>query len=243
MSLLTNPTKRSNIAELKDPAQADLLRFSDDRPMRYLGYFIVLFVFVFFGGWAYWAPLGSAALAPGIIKVEGNHKTVQHLEGGIVKAIYVRNGDIVEKGQILIELEDISSKAQLQTLRGQFFSALAREARLIAERDGNSAVSYPDGLKNENKDLRAQEAMRVQTQSFIVRKHSRHGETDILKEQRQQLLAKIEGIKSQKNSRNNLASSLNKELVDMRAMLAKGYVEKPKVSELERRLTEAQFCC
>ncbi|SJM93100.1 HlyD-family type I secretion protein [Crenothrix polyspora] len=240
MSLLINPTKSSKTSQLEDPAQADLVRFSDDRPIRYLGYFIILLVFVFFGGWAYWAPLGSAALAPGIIKVEGDHKRVQHLEGGIVKAIHVHNGDIVSKGQILIELEDTSSKAQLQTLRGQFFSALAREARLIAERDGKSAIDYPENLRNESKDVRAQEAMRVQTQSFAVRKQSRHGQIEILNEQHQQLLAKIEGIKSQKASRNNLANSLSKDLADMRAMLAKGYVERPKVSELERRLTEAQ---
>ncbi|WP_394753564.1 HlyD family type I secretion periplasmic adaptor subunit [Crenothrix sp.] len=240
MSLLINPAKKSNAASLQDPAQADLVRFSDDRPVRYLGYCIILFVFVFLGGWAYWAPLGSAALAPGSIKVEGEHKTVQHLEGGIVKAIHIHNGDMVSKGQILIELEDTSSKAQLQTLRGQFFSALAREARLISERDGKAAINYPESLKNENKDVRAQEAMRVQTQSFVVRRQSRQGQIGILKEQHQQLLAKIEGIKSQKFSRNNLANSLNKDLTDMRAMLVKGYVERPKVSELERRLTEAQ---
>lgn len=240
MSLLTNQNKSPTKAEFKDPAQADLVRFSDDRPIRNLGYLIILIVFVFFGGWAYLAPLGSAALAPGILKVEGSHKKVQHLEGGIVKAIHVHNGDIVTKGQTLIELESTSSKAQLQTLRGRFFSALAHEARLIAERDSKAAVSYPESLRNESQDIRAQEAMRVQTQSFIMRRHSRKGQIDILNEQQQQLTAKIEGIKSQKNGRNSLANSLSKDLIDMRAMLAKGYVERPKVSELERRLAEAQ---
>jgi epimerase transport system membrane fusion protein len=231
---------RNDIAQPIDPAQAKLIRFSDDGPIRYLGYTIVLLVFVFFGGWAYWAPLGSAALAPGIIKVKGSHKTVQHLEGGIVKVIHVHNGDIVSKGQVLLELESTSSKAQLQTLRGQFFSALAREARLITERDGKIKVIYPDSLHTESQDLRAQEAMRVQDQSFRVRRHSRQGQIEILSEQKQQLAAKIEGIKSQKNSRNSLAISLNKELVDMHAMLDKGYVRKPDVNELERRLANAQ---
>ena len=82
--------------------------------------------------------------------------------------------------------------------------------------------------------------MRVQNQSFAVRHRSRAGEIGILKEQRQQLLAKIEGIKAQRISRSNLSNSLNKELVDFRAMLEEGYVEKQKVSELERRLAEAE---
>jgi epimerase transport system membrane fusion protein len=232
MSLLTSQ---------KDTAQNDLARFADDRPIRRLGYLIVILVFVFFGGWSLLAPLGSAALAPGSVTVEGYRKTVQHLEGGIVKEIHVRDGDTISKGQVLIELEDTSSRAQLETLRGQLLSALAREARLIAERDGKLAVKYPASLINAAAtDPRAREDMRVQDQSFAVRKRSRAGEIEILKEQRQQLLAKIEGVKAQRTSRSNLSSSLNKELLDFRAMLKEGYVEKQKVSELERRLAESE---
>ena len=231
MSFLTRQT---------DPSKMDITEFADDTPIRHLGYLMILLVFGFFGGWSVLAPLGSAALAPGTVTVEGYRKTVQHLEGGIVKAIYVRDGDNVVKGQVLLELEDTSSRAQLQTLRGQLFSALAREARLIAERDGKSTVTYPDTLTKAIDDPRAHEDMRVQDQSFAVRKHSRDGEIEILKEQRQQLLAKIDGIKSQRASRNSLAASLSKDLADFRAMLKEGYVEKQKVTELERRLAEAQ---
>lgn len=229
----------SFLAPQKDPAQNDLARFADDRPIRRLGYLIVILVFVFFGGWSLLAPLGSAALAPGSVTVEGYRKTVQHLEGGIVKAIHVRDGDTISKGQVLIELDDTSSRAQLETLRGQLFSALAREARLIAERDGKSTVIYPATL-TKAADPRAHEDMRVQDQSFAVRKRSRAGEIEILKEQRQQLLAKIEGIKAQRTSRSSLSNSLNKELLDFRAMLKEGYVEKQKVNELERRLAESE---
>jgi epimerase transport system membrane fusion protein len=162
------------------------------------------------------------------------------LEGGIVKALYVRDGDNVVKGQVLLELEDTSSRAQLETLRGQLFAALAREARLTAERDGKARVTYPDTLIGDIDNPRAQEAMRVQDQSFAVRQRSRNGEIEILKEQRSQLLAKIDGIKSQRASRNSLSASLNKDLTDFRAMLKEGYIEKQKVTELERRLAEAQ---
>lgn len=227
------------LAPQKDAAQNDLARFADDRPIRRLGYLIVILVFVFFGGWSLLAPLGSAALAPGSVTVEGYRKTVQHLEGGIVKAIHVRDGDTISKGQVLIELDDTSSRAQLETLRGQLFSALAREARLIAERDGKSTVIYPATL-TKAADPRAHEDMRVQDQSFAVRKRSRAGEIEILKEQRQQLLAKIEGIKAQRTSRSSLSNSLNKELLDFRAMLKEGYIEKQKVNELERRLAESE---
>lgn len=218
----------------------DIKQFADDRPIRRLGYLLVLVVFGFFGGWSYFAPLGSAALAPGSVAVENYRKTVQHLEGGIIKAIHVRDGDTVKKGQTLIELEDTSSRAQLETLNGQLFSALAREARLIAERDNKDRVDYPAQLKNASSDPRTQDAMRVQTQSFEVRRYSRNGEIGILKQQKQELLAKIEGIKAQKLSRSDLSSSLKKDLSDFRAMLKEGYVEKQKVTELERRLAQSE---
>ena len=221
-------------------AEMDINRYSDDRPIRRLGYAIIISIFGFFGGWAILAPLGSAALAPGTVTVEGYRKTVQHLEGGIVKAIYVHDGDTVEKGQILVELEDTSSRAQLETLRGQLFSALAREARLTAERDGKPAVVYPEELINNDTDPRVQENMRVQDQFFTVRKHTREGEIDILQEQRSELANKIVGLKAQRTSRNSLARSLDQDLTDFRAMLKEGYVEKQKVTELERRLAEAR---
>lgn len=220
-------------------ADRELSEFADDRPIRRIGYTIVILVFVFFGGWSVFAPLGSAALAPGSVTVEGYRKTVQHLEGGIVKAIHVRDGDTVSKGQVLIELEDTSPRAQLETLRGQLFSTLAREARLLAERDQRSKVSYPATISNAA-DPRADDAIRVQDQAFAVRKRSRAGEIAILKEQRRQLLTKIDGISSQRESRSHLSSSLSKELNDFRAMLKEGYIEKPKVSELERRLAESE---
>jgi epimerase transport system membrane fusion protein len=220
--------------------QLDVEHFADDRPIRRFGYMLIFIVFGCFGIWSYFAPLGSAVLAPGSVTVEGYRKTVQHLEGGIVKALHIRDGDNVQKGQILVELDDTSSKAQLETLRGQLFSDLAREARLIAERDGKATVTYPEELKKASKEPRIQENIHVQDQSFNVRKQSRNGEISILKEQRQQLLAKIEGIKAQSTSRTTLSSSLSKDLTDFRAMLKEGFIEKQKVTELERRLAESE---
>jgi len=232
MSLLK--AKPKNLDEL------DIAHFADDRPVRRLGYLLILIVFGGFGVWSYFAPLGSAVVASGSVTVEGYRKTVQHLEGGIVKALHVRDGDNVTKGQVLVELDDTSTRAQLETLRGQLFSALAREARLVAERDGNASVNYPTELKNVSSEPRIQENMRVQEQSFAVRKQSRNGQIAIFKEQRQQLQAKIEGIKSQITSRAVLSASLNKELIDFRAMLKEGYIEKQKITEFERRLAQSE---
>lgn len=98
-----------------------------------LGFLVVL---AFFGAgllWAGLAPLSSAAIAPGVVSVAGNRKTVQHLEGGIVKEIHVREGDAVAADQVLIQLDDTQARTTLELIRAQYISALLEEARLTTE--------------------------------------------------------------------------------------------------------------
>ena len=116
---------------------------TDDRYLRRLGLLVVLSIFGGLSAWAALAPLSSAALAPGVITVETYRKTVQHLEGSIVKAIHVRDGESVAKDQVLVTLDDTQPRAQLEVLRGQYYIALAREARLLAQRDGLDQVHLP----------------------------------------------------------------------------------------------------
>ena len=101
-----------------------------------IGLVIVVLFFVVFVGWAAMAPLGSAAIAPGVVSVEGNRKTIQHLEGGIVSEIRVRDGDHVKQGDVLIVLDATQANASVELVRGRKIAAQALEARLIAERDG-----------------------------------------------------------------------------------------------------------
>ena len=102
-----------------------------------------------FGVWSYFAPLESAAVAFGAVESESSRKTIQHLEGGIIREILVKDGDAVRAGQILISLDATKARAELQSLRGQFWDATAREARLLAEQQGDldvqgAVASHPD---------------------------------------------------------------------------------------------------
>ena len=97
----------------------------NDRPVRRAGY-TVLLLFVFgVGAWAVFAPLESAAIAAGVVQVEGKRKLVQHLEGGIVAELAVANGDSVEQGQPLILLDATKDRAEKQILRGRIFNTQA----------------------------------------------------------------------------------------------------------------------
>jgi HlyD family type I secretion membrane fusion protein len=98
------------------------------------------------GGWAAVARLEGAVIAPGIVKVEQNLKEVQHRDGGIVRAIAVKAGDTVRQGQVLLSLDEVQTRAELQIVRVQLAEALVRQARLMAERDNAENVSFPPDI-------------------------------------------------------------------------------------------------
>ena len=111
-----------------------------------VGMAIILIAFGGFGTWAALAPLSSAAIAPGVVSVESNRKTIQHLEGGIVDEILVKEGSLVEAGQVLLRLQDTRAKAIFELLRGKHRTAGAKEARLIAERGRLKKIKFPASL-------------------------------------------------------------------------------------------------
>ena len=91
----------------------------DDHSIRMIGIFILVTTFGILGTWGYFAPIDSAALAPGYVTVKSHRKTVQHLDGGIVSELLAKDGDIVHEGDVLLRLDGSEVKAQLEILRGQ----------------------------------------------------------------------------------------------------------------------------
>ena len=96
------------------------------------------------GGWAATSELSGAVIAPGTLVVESNVKKVQHPTGGIVGQIMVKEGSPVEAGQIVMRLDDTVTRATLGAVQSQLDELMAREARLIAERDGAEGISFPE---------------------------------------------------------------------------------------------------
>lgn len=211
-----------------------------ERQVRNIGLAIVLVIFVGAGAWAALAPLNSAARALGIVAVENYRKTVQHLEGGIVRSIEVRDGDVVEQGQVLLTLDATQPRAQLEVLRGQYYFALAREALLIALRDGSEVIAYPEELREVATDARAAEAMQVNERRFIARAGVRDNEIALYEEQINQLQARIDGLTVQRRSRERLVTSYQAEFTDFDELVEAGYAEKQTVRELERNLSQAE---
>ena len=212
----------------------------EERRFRKIGLIIILIVFGGFGLWASLAPLSSAALAPGFVAVESYSKTVQHLEGGIIKNIAVKDGDSVNQGQLLIILDDTQPKAQLEILNGQYYIALAKEARLLAQQLLSENVSYPELLLTNSNDPRVQEAIQIQNHTFIVQKNAFAGEISLYKRQIEQLDARLKGMEAQRLSKQKMAKSYQEEINDFQPLVAQGFTEKQHVREFERNLAQRE---
>lgn len=208
--------------------------YSNDMPIRMIGMIIVFLIFGVFGVWSAFAPLDSAALAPGTVAVKGNRKTVQHLEGGIVKDLYVKDGDVVKAGEPLLLLDDTQPRAELEILKGQLYVVQAQEARLIAERDDLQKIIFSDSLLSAL-DPRAKEARNLEQQQFNVRKTSYEGEVEVFKQRIEQLRAQAQGLNAVIKSKKSLISSYEEEIKDNRELLLEGFVDKIRLREMQRQ--------
>lgn len=207
---------------------------TSDRRSRFIGFLIVFVTFGIFGTWATFAPLESAALAPGVVTVQSYRKTVQHLEGGIVRELLARDGDMVSAGDPLIILDDTQLRAEYGMTRSQLVAAQAMEARLAAERDGLEAIDFSRMLESDSE--RAREARQSETQIFNARRGSRLGEISVLQKRIGQLNEQISGLQSMIATKRSLEKSYSGEIGELTELLSEGYVDKQRLLEQERKL-------
>lgn len=202
-------------------------------PLR-AGLIIAFLVFGVFGVWAAIAPLGSFAHAPGTVHVRSYSQVVQHLEGGIISDIKVKNGDVVSAGQPLLEIDNTQPLAQLGIVNAQFVALKVREARLIAERDELNEVIYPESLDRSLANVRQE--IDAQNSIFTSQKAALEGSVEVLGQRIEQLQSKQAGLASLKVTKEELATSYLEELTDVKELLSQGFSDKNRLRELERNV-------
>src|SRR5215475_7208144 len=146
-------------------------------PARAGGRLIAAF-FLVFGGWGFLVPLVGGAVAPGVVTPDGYKKTVQHLEGGIIADLRVREGSEVTAGQPLLVLESVQESATYDALQQQRWTLLAKQARLDAERVGNERIEWPQELHSA--DTRVGAVLEAQQQIFETRRETRTTKKNVL---------------------------------------------------------------
>ncbi|MBX3675286.1 MAG: HlyD family type I secretion periplasmic adaptor subunit [Burkholderiales bacterium] len=207
---------------------------SDFRRIALTGYAIIIFTFGVMGGWAALANIDAGVVAPGVISVESKRQVVQHLEGGIIKEIKVREGQKVEEGDLLFRLEDTTALANRDAVRNQVYAGLALEARLVAERDDAPAITFPALLVDHPDDPVVKRVIADETAQFTDRRASITGQLNIINGRVDQLKAEIDGLDRERKSAEQQLYFINDELVGIRDLALKGLVPKSRQSALER---------
>ncbi len=222
-----------------DQGQANIQIDSDEKPIVRFGAYTLILGFGGFLLWSVLAPLDEGVPGTGIVSVDTKRKTIQHLRGGLVESISVREGDRVKAGDVLLQLNDVDIKAQLDITRGQYALVKSTEARLLAERDGKNVVTFPaDLIETSKKDPRTTEAMAAQQMLFAARKSALFSEIGSMDEAISGLNQQIIGLQSIEAGKKTQIDLINKELNSFRGLVEEGFIPRNKLYELERVLAD-----
>ncbi|MBC8240810.1 MAG: HlyD family type I secretion periplasmic adaptor subunit [Alphaproteobacteria bacterium] len=202
------------------------------------GLFVCLAFFGAFGGWAAFAPLDSAAVASGTVKVQGERKTVQHLEGGIIDRLLVKEGQEVKAGAVLLLLDDTQAKARLGLLQGRHVARSALAARLRAERDSLPEIQIPPELSAQSDDPSVLAAITAQISVFDARQTSLVSETKILQQRIIQTGEEVTGLRDEIAAQNEQIQLIDQEIAGLETLFKKGLTPLERLLNLKRRRAE-----
>jgi protease secretion system membrane fusion protein len=195
-----------------------------------------------FGGFLLWAglaPLDEGVPGQGMVTLDTKSKTVQHLTGGLIKEVLVKEGQHVEKGQLLIRLDEAVSRANFESARQRYVGLRAMEGRLMAEQRGQSKITFHPDVVEASKDPQIREAVRIQEQLFDSRRASLQADRLATEESIQGQKALIQAYESMLVNRRNQQSILAEELTNTRGLVKEGYAPRNRQLELERMAAES----
>lgn len=168
--------------------------------------------------WAGFAPLKEGVLADGAVVVDTEHKTVQHLEGGIVERLHVREGSEVKEGQLLIELSETRARAELERLETRYYGRMAEFDRLNAERLSRERIDFSEELLARRDEPRIATLLAVQEDLFEVRRNEYQGEVEILRHRIQQLEEQVRGLEASQGARQREQALIEEDLENLEAL-------------------------
>jgi len=198
---------------------------------------VVSILIVGVGGWGATAVISGAVVASGSLVVDSNVKKVQHLTGGIVGELRVRDGDRVRAADIVVRLDETVTRANLAIVTKGLGELMARKARLEGERDGLDAIIFPAHLLAGAADPDSAAAMDSERKLFNLRKTARSGQKAQLKERIAQLQEEITGLTAQQNSKAKEITLIERELAGVRELWKKHLVQLTRLTALEREAT------
>lgn len=206
------------------------------RPLIRAGLAGVAMLALFISVWMALAPVSGAVLAPGLVKVDMNRKTVQHQEGGIVSEIRVRDGSKVNEGDTLIVLKDIRVDASNELVRTQLDAELAKAARLAAEQLWSERIAFPNELSTRGSDPRVEELLRRESSLFKTRRDAYESQIRLIRKQIRETDAEVRARSEQLKADASAIALQREEIEANQSLLGQGYVTKARLLGMRREL-------
>ena len=216
----------------KDETELDPRRII--RKLNLVGFSLLIVMVGGIGGWAATSQLAGAVIASGQLVVESNVKKVQHPTGGVVGEILVREGDAVESGQIVMRLDDTVTRATLGVVRSQLDELTAREARLLAERDGTETIEVAAELLARQAEKTVTTAILGEQKFFESRRNARAGQRSQLRERITQSKEEIGGLSNQQEAKEREIKFISEELIGVTSLWEKNLVSISRLMTLQR---------
>jgi HlyD family type I secretion membrane fusion protein len=209
---------------------------TNDYSYKLFGLFVVVVMLGGFFSWAAFAPLQSAVVATGQVTAESRNKVVQHLEGGVIEKLLVREGDSVQQGQLLIQLSDIQARSQYQLSQTQLYRALANKDRINAERQAQTQINWSEHTLELSHLPEMQQWMQSQ-QDLMQRRLATHQTSiQVRHDQIAQAQAQINGFKRIEASLERQIDLLKQDIEDLQRLFNRNFIDKQRIREQEQQL-------
>lgn len=194
-----------------------------------------------FGWWAFTAPLAAAVISQGSFVATGQNKIVQHLEGGIIESIAVREGDRVEEGQVLLNLDQTAARSVERELTLRLWRLEAIEARLLAQSEGREELVFPAHLEEtRGTDLEMAGILEGQTIAFSAALAQLRNELRLLQRDVEALAIRSAGYRSQLDSARTQFEILSTEFAAQSGLLEQGLARRGEVATVQRAMVDAE---
>ena len=195
-----------------------------------------------FGGvllWAALAPLDEGVPAAGTVAIDTKRKAVQHLSGGIVQEVLVREGDGVQEGELLIRLDSAVARANFESVRQRYLGLRAMQGRLLAEQSGKATIDFHPDLVAASTDPLIRQQMQNQEQLFMTRRSLLRSDLQSIEESIRGQEGLLDAYKGMLENRTSQLRLINEELGHLRGLVKEGYAPRNRQLEMERMVADA----
>jgi len=220
-----------------DQGESEIIRLRLRRPIV-AGSIVVLVLVFGLLLWAFLSPIKGAIIAPAQVQVEGNSKVLKHRDGGLVRHIYVREGQFVRAGQVLLQLDPIQAQAGVDVWQAQYQTALADIARLQAQQAGSLDIHFPQELIARQNDPQVAALLAGERALHTSSMMLYSSQANVLSSQASQLETQIQGMRAQMSSIDMQSGSIADELGGVRELNRLGYAPKTRVAALDRNAAQ-----